>query len=355
MSRFLSKATSILQPYTPGEQPQAMRYIKLNTNESPYPPSPRVEAAIHQVDCAGLRLYPDPDVTTLREAMARHYSLTQEQVFVGGGSDEVLGYAFMAFFDRGDKVYFPSITYGFYKVYADLFHLRSVEIPLESDFSVNVDTFLGLDGNLFLANPNAPTGICLDVAQIEKIVQRNRNRLVVIDEAYIDFAPGQSCVGLIGKYDNLLVVQTFSKSRALAGMRIGSAFGHPDLIAGLSRIKYSFNPYNMDRISIAAGIAAMGDEVYFKEITGKIIATRERIRTQLTAMNFTVLPSQSNFLFVRPHTISSGALYVQLKENGVLVRFFNKPVICEYLRVTIGTDDEMDEFLQILRRILPCA
>lgn len=348
MSRFLSRATAAMEPYTPGEQPRDAHYIKLNTNESPYPPSPEVIAAIAAFDAGDLRLYPDPAATEFRHVAAGCYSLTPAQVFAGGGSDEVLAYAFMAFFDRGDKVYFPDITYGFYKVYAELFGLKSATIPLKEDFTLNIRDYFGLDGNIFIANPNAPTGICLDASEIEELLRKNPDRLVVVDEAYVDFSNGKSCLRLIDSYDNLLVVQTFSKSRGLAGMRLGLGFGAPELIGGLERIKYSFNPYNIDRVSFAAGVAALKSGEYMREMAGKIIKTRERVREELQKRGFTVLPSEANFLFAKSPYISGGKLYESLKKNGILVRYFDKERLRGFVRVTIGSDEEMDIFLDKL-------
>ena len=345
-SRFLSKATASLEPYAPGEQPRDQRYIKLNTNECPYPPSPKVALALQEASSGDLRLYPDPDATDLTAALAEYHGLSPRQALACGGSDEVLAYAFMAFFDRGDRVCFPDITYGFYQVYADLFGLEAVKIPLRQDFTLNVEDYLGLEGHIFIANPNAPTGIALAPGEIEKILRDDPRRLVVVDEAYADFAPGSSCMGLIGRYDNLLIVTTFSKSRALAGMRLGAGYGDPALISGMNRVKYSFNPYNLDRISMAVGIAGIQDQDYFNEIVGKILATRQRVAGRLGGLGFTVLPSSANFLFLCHPRLSGGELYSRLRENGILVRHFQKPRIQEYIRLTIGTDAEMDIFLQ---------
>ena len=352
MSRFLSRAVQNLAPYTPGEQPQDKSYIKLNTNECPYGPSLLVREAVERFAADSLRLYPDPDSEALRRAAADYYGLKPEQVFAGGGSDEALAYAFMAFFDRGDTVLFPDITYGFYQVYADLFALNTKIVPLTEDFRVQIADYFGAEGHIFLANPNAPTGTVLPVADIEEILRQNSDKLVIVDEAYVDFAPGASCVGLIASYDNLLVVQTFSKSRALAGMRLGFAFGQKALIDGLERIKYSFNPYNLDRASVAVGIAALADKEYLGRITGQIIATRQRTAQALTKLSFTVLPSGSNFLFAASPAIGGQDLYLALKEAGILVRHFNKPRIADFVRITIGTDEEMRQFLQAVETIL---
>lgn len=349
MSRFLSKSTAAMMPYVPGEQPRDQQYIKLNTNENPYPPSPGVAKALREQNSADLRLYPDPDAGEFTAALAACYGLAPDQVLACGGSDEALAYTFMAFFDRGDRVYFPDITYGFYRVYADLFGLTTVEVPLREDFSLTVEDYFDLDGNLFIANPNAPTGTGVAPSSIEEILRRNPDRLVVVDEAYVDFAPGMSCIDLIARYDNLLVIQTFSKSRALAGMRLGAAFGQSELIAGLNRIKYSFNPYNLDRVSLAVGIAGIRDKAYTREIVGKVIGSRERVKAWLWEMDFTVLPSDANFLFVRHPQLSGGELYAKLRENGILVRHFEKPRIGNFVRLTIGTDAEMNQFIKTLR------
>ncbi len=352
MSRFLSKATAALSPYVPGEQPRDQQYIKLNTNECPYPPSPGVRTALAALDTADFRLYPDPDVMGLREAMARNYGLSPHEVFAGAGSDEVLGYAFMAFFNQGDPVYFADITYGFYTVYAQLCGLQAVEIPLEEDFSLSVDSYRQVDGHSILANPNAPTGMVLTPAQIELLLKEKPNRLVIVDEAYIDFAKGKSCVPLIHQYDNLLVVQTFSKSRSLAGMRLGCGLGNKALIEGLNRIKFSFNPYNLDRAAIAAGIAAIEDRQEYRRNVEKIIATRTATVEALEKLGFVVLPSEANFLFIRHPSLTGEEIYRRLKAQGVLVRHFAKPRIADFVRVTIGTDAQMQQFITLVGGLL---
>ena len=338
-SRFLGKTAGSITPYVPGEQPQDKKYIKLNTNECPYPPSPTISSAF--TDYGDLRLYPDPDVKALSQEMAGYYGLAANQVLAAAGSDEALAYMFMAFFSQGDKVYYPDISYGFYSVYAELLGLCSCTIPLREDFTIAPEDYFGLDGNIVIANPNAPTGIALTVSQIEQILLANPNRLVVIDEAYVDFAAGYSCINLIEKYDNLMVVQTFSKSRALAGMRIGFAFGQAPLIDGLNRIKYSFNPYNLDRVAIAVGISSIRDRDYLESTVAKIVKTREWTVGQLEKLGFETLPSKTNFIFAKAPNISGGKLYLALKECGILVRHFEKPRISDFVRITIGTDDEM--------------
>lgn len=350
-SRFLSRETAAMTPYTPGEQPRDRKFIKLNTNECPYAPSPRVEQALREFASETLRLYPDPDSTAFTQALAEEYGLQPNQVLACGGSDESLAFAFMAFCDRGSRVWFPDITYGFYIVYANLFGLKPVQVPLREDFSLVLEDYCDADGMTVIANPNAPTGMVLHPNQIEEFLKANPNRLVLVDEAYGDFAPGYSCVPLIDKYDNLLVIRTFSKSRALAGMRLGVALGNAALIDGMNRIKYSFNPYNLDRVSTAVGMAALSDRADFKATVGRVIATRERTAQALEDMGFIVLSSQSNFLFVCHPERSGETMYTALRERGILVRYFNKPRIDRFIRVTIGTDEEMQAFLQALEEI----
>lgn len=350
-SRFLSRATAAMKPYVPGEQPQNRQCIKLNTNESPYPPSPLVQKALAEQDYAELRLYPDPDSRKLNEALVTFNRLQPGQALATGGSDEALAFAFMTFFDRGDKVYFADVTYGFYRVYADLFGLETVEIPVREDFSINVEDYFGLDGNIFIANPNAPTGMTLPKEQIEEILRRNPDRLVVVDEAYADFAPGTSCMGLIDRYENLLIIQTFSKSRALAGMRLGAAYGQAPLIDGMNRIRYSFNPYNLDQISIRVGLAAVADYDYCMEIVGKVIKTRERVGARLRELGYTVLPSDTNFLFIAHPTLGGAELHEGLKAQNILARYFPKKRIDRFLRLTIGSDADMDTFLRVAEEL----
>ncbi len=352
MSRFAGKTAAAIAPYVPGEQPTDKSYIKLNTNECPYPPSPKAAAAIAAFDPASLRLYPDPDSGAIKQAAAAAYGLEEKQVFVGGGSDEILACAFLAFCDQSKPVCFPDITYGFYKVYADLFSAKAEELPLDDDFQVNISSYAKAAGPVLLANPNAPIGICLDPAQIEELLRQNADRLVIIDEAYIDFAPGKTCLPLLEKYGNLLVVQTFSKSRGLAGLRIGLAFGSEELIYDLERIKYSFNPYNIDRLTGDIAIAVLGDKLYCRETAAKIISTRQRTAKSLSQMGFNVLPSSANFLMAFREGISGEELYRQLKARGILVRHFQKPRISGFIRISVGTDSDMDAFLGAVRQIL---
>lgn len=344
--RFWSDSTAGLTPYTPGEQPRDRTYCKLNTNECPYPPSPAVSDALLALNSADLRLYPDPDATALTAALAAEKGLGTDQVLVCGGSDEALAFAFMAFYAQGDTVCFADITYGFYAVYARLFGLHIHEIPLREDFTLSAADYMDAPGGIFIANPNAPTGIALARERIEELLCANPDRLVVVDEAYIDYAPVASCVPLIAKYDNLLVVQTFSKSRALAGMRLGAAFANASLIDAMNRIKYSFNPYNIDRVSQAVGCAALQDPLYLQEVTAKVIATRERVAAQLGGLGCRVLPSATNFLFVAHPKWTGHTFCAKLKEQGILVRYFDQPRIQSFVRVSIGTDLEMDQFLR---------
>ncbi|WRS28076.1 histidinol-phosphate transaminase [Oscillospiraceae bacterium MB08-C2-2] len=352
MSRFLSRAVGAVKPYVPGEQPQDKAYVKLNTNECPYPPSPAVEKALAASPAQLLRLYPDPDSAKLRQAIGDYYSLPPEQVLACGGSDEALAYAFMAFFDRGDPVCFPDITYGFYQVYADLFGLDAKTIPLRGDYALCPEDFCGLPGNLFIANPNAPTGLCLEPEQIEQILRGDPHRLVVVDEAYGDFAPGKSAVPLLGKYDNLLVVQTLSKSRSLAGMRIGFALGSAELIGDMNRVRCSFNPYNLSRLSMLCGIEAMADREYFEATVAKIMDTRKKTQQALAKLGFVYLDSSTNFIFARHPALEGKQLYLSLKESGILVRHFDLPRIQDFVRITIGTPDEMECLLKTIRRLL---
>lgn len=336
-----------MQAYVPGEQPVDIdTYIKLNTNECPYPPSPKVLDVINSRNNTDLKLYPTPVMSKLCSEMAALYKLKPGQVSAAGGSDEALAYIFMAFFEAGDKVYFPDITYGFYKVYADLFSLNYTEIPLDKDLKINVQDYLNLDGNIFIANPNAPTGIALIPCEIEQILKGNPDRLVVIDEAYVDFSEGKTVIPLIEKYDNLIVVQTFSKSRSLAGMRIGFSFGREELMAGIEKVKFSFNPYNIDRISESVAIEAIRDTAYMRESVEKIKATRSRVSKKLKELGFILTGSETNFLFARHEKISGFDFYARLKSDKILIRHLKGKRTDDYNRITIGTDAEMDKFLE---------
>ena len=357
MIKFWNDKIKEIEPYVPGEQPKDKKYIKLNTNENPYSPSEKVIEKIKSMNLKDLKLYPDPDVSKLREVIADYFSkkisekFTKEQIFVGNGSDEVLALIFMTFFNKGDKVYYPDITYSFYPVYTDLFDLKEVKIPLNKNFEIEIDKYFGLDGHIIITNPNAPTSIALKLNEIEKIVKNNPTQLVVIDEAYVDFG-AESSVKLVNKYDNVLVVQTFSKSRSFAGMRLGYAIGSENIIEGLNRLKFSFNSYTIDRISIEAGIESFKDDDYFVKTNAKIIETREKTVKKLKELGFKVLNSSANFIFISHNKVFAGDLYKQLKDNGILVRYFAKNRIDNYLRVTIGTDEDMEIFIEKLNKLL---
>jgi len=350
-SKFWSEKVKSLEPYVPGEQPKDKKYIKLNTNENPYPPSPRVIKAIIDSANEGLRLYPDPECTELCQEIARYYNLNEKQVFPGNGSDEILAFAFMAFFNPGNPIVFPDITYSFYPVYCDLYNIDYELNPLDDEFNIQVDGFLRPNGGIVFPNPNAPTGKALPLSDIIKILDYNKESVVIIDEAYVDFG-GETTACMIDRYPNLLVIQTFSKSRSLAGLRLGFALGDERLIDALNIVKNSFNSYTIDRLAIKAGMEAIKDDEWFQSSRQKIIATRERITSALRALGFKVLDSKANFIFISHESYRAGDLFTILKNKGVLVRYFNKPRIDNYLRVSIGTDDEMDRFLEILKEVI---
>lgn len=351
MSKYWSKLASGIEPYVPGEQPKDRAYTKLNTNENPYPPSTKVLEAIKAAANESLKLYPDPLGAELKSTLADYYGLKKEQVFLGNGSDEVLGFAFMAFFDPQKPILFPDITYSFYPVYANLFKIDYELVPLKNDFTLPVEQFFRPNGGIIFPNPNAPTGEYITLRAIEEILEHNTEHVVIIDEAYIDFG-GESALSLINKYPNLLVVQTFSKSRSLAGLRVGFALGHQDLIQGLERIKNSLNSYTLDRLALAGSVEAVKDKAYFEETRNKIIQTRERVIGELLNIGFKVIPSKANFVFISLPTFKAEELFKKLKEAAVLVRYFNQPRIDNYLRVSIGSDIEMDRFLEAVRKII---
>ena len=348
MSRFLKPSLAALEAYVPGEQPQDRKYIKLNTNESPYPPPQSVAAVLNAEEAAKLRLYSDPESRVLKERLARNYGRAQAEVFVSNGSDEILNFAFMAYGEQG--VRFADITYGFYSVFADLYGLDAEVIPLREDFSLDAEAFCGKDGLTVITNPNAPTGMALPLAAIEEIVSSSRG-VVLVDEAYVDFG-AESAVNLIDRYDNLLVVQTFSKSRSMAGARLGFAFGNAALIADLERIKYATNPYNINRLTQAAGAQALEEDDYFRANCRRIIETRSYVSAELQKRGFTLTDSQANFLFARSDRIDGETLYRRLREKGVLIRHFTKERIKDYNRITIGSREEMEIFLQKTDEIL---
>ena len=350
MSRFFTESLSALQPYVPGEQPQDMQYIKLNTNESPFPPAPGVIQAISSAEVERLYLYSDPDCKALIESVARRFGLRSEQVTVGNGSDEVLWFALRAFCDEKTPLAYNDITYGCYKTWCGLLNVPSRILPLKDDYAIDLSLYDNLQATVMVTNPNAPTGICLNLEQIEGILRANPDNVVIVDEAYVDFG-GKSAVSLIDQYDNLLVVQTCSKSRSLAGARLGFAMGNPELIADLNRIKFSFNPYNVNRLTCLAGIAAMEDEAYFNRCTKAVASTRDRMAEALKHMGFTVTDSKANFLFAESSRISGKELYLKLKERGILVRHFDKPRLENRLRITVGSDQQMDALLTALRQL----
>lgn len=351
MSQYWSDVVQNLEPYVPGEQPKDKTYIKLNTNENPYPPSPNVLAAIQQAANENLRLYPTPTCDELRTGIAHYHGLKTEQVFVGNGSDELLAFSFLAFFNPGSAILFPDITYSFYPVYCALFHIDYTLIPLDEDFSIPVEKFFEKNGGIIFPNPNAPTGKSISLKSIAEIAEHNANQVVIIDEAYIDFG-GESAVKLIEHYPNLLIIQTLSKSRSLAGLRVGFAMGHKDLIEALDRVKNSINSYTLDRVALAGALESFKDEGYFQDARQKVIATREKTALKLEAMGFRIIPSKANFIFISHPSISAEQLYQQLREKGILVRYFNKARIDNFLRVSIGTEEEMECFLQGLTEIL---
>ena len=398
MSRFLSKASESLLPYTPGEQPQGRKFIKLNTNECPYPPSPKVAEAIlagyeeiaagcgtagaagraEKADCgwdagateagkmaekvaqimppelANLRLYSDPEERVLIEAIAAHYRVGTNQVIAGNGSDEILGFAFRAFCDSEAPLQFADLTYGFYPALCGLYGIPFRVVPLEEDFTLNIEPYKNCGNNVIIANPNAPTGMNLPLSAIEEVAASNPDRVVMVDEAYVDFG-GESCVSLLPKYENLVIIQTFSKSRSLAGARVGFAIANPELIADMNRIKYSFNPYNVNRLSILAGAAAMRDWDYTKECTGRICKTREKTTEALRALGFTVLDSKTNFIFAKSGDMPGKVYFDGLREAGILVRRWDSERIKDYVRISIGSEEEMETFVKETEKLVEAA
>ena len=401
MSRFLSKASESLLPYTPGEQPQGRKFIKLNTNECPYPPSPKVAEAIlagyeeiaagcgtagaadmaEQAETAGcgcnagateagkmaekaarvmppelanLRLYSDPEERVLIEAIADRYDVGTNQVIAGNGSDEILGFAFRAFCDQNAPLQFADLTYGFYPALCGLYGIPFKVVPLEEDFTLNIEPYKNCGNNVIIANPNAPTGMSLPLSAIEEVAASNPDRVVMVDEAYVDFG-GESCVSLLPKYENLVIIQTFSKSRSLAGARVGFAIANPELIADMNRIKYSFNPYNVNRLSILAGAAAMRDWDYTKECTGRICKTREKTTEALRALGFTVLDSKTNFIFAKSGDMPGKVYFDGLREAGILVRRWDSERIKDYVRISIGSEEEMETFVEETKKLVEAA
>ncbi|MCM1234916.1 MAG: histidinol-phosphate transaminase [Ruminococcus flavefaciens] len=347
MNQYWSRRIRNIVPYTPGEQPRDRQFIKLNTNECPYPPSPQAIEAIRAGAGYSLRLYPDPECLELRTAIARREGLDVSQVFCGNGSDEILAFAFQAFFDPDREVVFPKITYSFYPVYTDFFGLKRREVPMNPDFSDPVDLLYGGNGGVVLANPNAPTGIAVGLDTVEKLLQANPNVVVIVDEAYVDFG-AESAVELIGRYSNLLVVQTTSKSRALAGLRVGWAMGDAELIDGLRCVRDSINSYTVDRLAQAGAAAAIEDEDYFQSIRRRVMDTRAWTEEALKGKGFTVLPSQANFVFVSHPSHTGKELLDGLRQRDVLVRWWDKPEIRDWLRISIGTQGDMEALIKAL-------
>lgn len=351
MNKYWSSRLEGIKPYVPGEQPKIVNLIKLNTNENPYPPSPKVTEAVQNIAPAAYRLYPDPECSGLIKAIAEHYGVETDQIFVGNGSDEILAFAYLAYFDKGKEIVFADITYSFYPVYADFFGLDYRQIPLKDDFTFDVDAFCGGNHGVIIANPNAPTGIDMGLANIEKILKANPDVVVIVDEAYVDFGC-ESALEFVNKYPNLLVIRTFSKSRSLAGLRVGYAIGDSKLIEALNCVKNCINSYTLDRVALAAAQAAVEDKAYFDETCSKIIATRENTVKALRELGFTVLDSKANFIFAKHETVSGVELFKKLREMGIIVRHFSAPRINEWLRITIGTDAEMDALIDGIKKII---
>lgn len=350
--RFWSPEVRELEPYVPGEQPKIQNLLKLNTNENPYPPSPKVVEAVQEVlheQADVLRLYPDPDATVLKQAIAKQQNIDVSQVFVGNGSDEVLAHIFKAFFLQDEPILYPDITYSFYPVYSQFFGTKTKEIPLNENFEIDVRDYTQPNGGVIITNPNAPTSIALSLAEIEQVLQANPDRVVVIDEAYVDFG-AESAVSLINRYENLVVCQTTSKSRSLAGLRVGFAIAQSHLIAALEAVKNSFNSYPIDRFAIAAAVASFEDQAYFEEQCQKVITSREKLVRDLTVLGFNVLPSKANFIFATHSQHDAGQLAQKLREQGIIVRYFNKPRINQFLRITVGTDEQNARLVQTLKQ-----
>ena len=351
MSRFLSPRFAGLEAYTPGEQPQDQQYVKLNTNESPYPPSPEVLERISAAETGRLNLYPDPTGRVLKEKLAALYGVEPENVFLSNGSDDILNFSFMAFCDAERGAAFPEISYGFYPVYADLYHVPCIQMPLKEDFSVDYRDYCGIGKMVVIANPNAPTGMEISISEIEEILRSNPQNVVLIDEAYVDFG-GTSCVELTKQYDNLLVVQTFSKSRSMAGMRIGYAMGDPKLIRYLNDVKYSVNSYTMNYAALQLGVEAVEDEAYFEECCARIVKTREHAESRLRQLGFTFPKSYGNFIFASHKRIPAKEIFEKLKADGIYVRYWDKDRIRNHLRITVGTDEQMEALYRALETLL---
>ena len=349
-SKFFTDRFAALTPYTPGEQPQERKYVKLNTNESPFPPSPGVQAAVAE-EALRLQLYSGPESANVTRALSERYGYPADQILVGNGSDELLNFAFMAYCDETHPALFADITYGFYPVFAEINRVPWIEIPLREDLSIRLSDYTLRDGTVFIANPNAPTGLALCRSEIEAMLQARPDRIHVIDEAYVDFG-AESVLPLVERYDNLLVIQTFSKARSMAGARLGFAIGQAPLIRDLNTLKYSTNPYNVNRMTAAAGVAALKEDDYYRENAKQIMENRAWTVAELRRMGFEVTDSMSNFLFARSARMDGGELYRRLKERGVLVRHFDKPRISAYIRVTVGTREQMEVFIRETETLL---
>lgn len=351
MSKFLSNLYSSLEAYTPGEQPKDKAYIKLNTNESPFPPSPEVVKAINDDVINDLNLYPDPEVSMLRTAIAEHFGVNKENIFVGNGSDDVIAFSVMAFCGRGGRLACPDITYGFYPVYAQLFGVELTEVPLKEDFTVSIEDYKDFECPVIIANPNAPTGLMLSLAEVETLINQNPDRLVIMDEAYMDFGKA-SAAELTKKYSNLIVIQTFSKSRSLAGLRVGFAVANEEIIRDLETMRFSFNPYNINSLTLRAASAAIKDKAYYDDCIDKIIENREETKIALKEMGFKVLDSKSNFIFASHSDLSAKNLYEELKNRGILVRYFGKERIKDFVRITVGSKEQMQKVTEEIKNIL---
>ena len=336
-------------PYVPGEQPKKEHMIKLNTNENPYPPAPGVAKAVADVDIDRLRLYPDPTAAPLVNALADFYHVNPDQVFVGVGSDDVLSMCFLTFFNSEKPIFFPDITYSFYKVWADLYRIPYECQKLDENFKIVKEDYYKENGGVIFPNPNAPTGLYEDLVDVEDIIAHNQDVIVIVDEAYVDFA-GRSAMELIDKYENLIIVQTFSKARSMAGMRIGYAISNPTLIKYLNDVKYSFNSYTMDQTTLALGAAAIADRAYFEETVHKVVETREWTKKELTKLGFVFGDSKANFIFASHPEIPAADLFAALREANIIVRYFNKPRIANYLRITIGTQEDMEKLIEFLKK-----
>ena len=350
MSRFISSKFNSLTPYTPGEQPQERKYIKLNTNESPFPPSPMAQRLARQ-SAGDLQLYSDPECKALVKIASQKLGVAEDEILFTNGSDEILNFAFSAFCDKDNPAVFANITYGFYKVFAEYNGVPYIELPLKDDFTLDINDYIGINKTVFIANPNAPTGIALSKEKIEKVVSSNPNNVVVVDEAYVDFG-GESCTDLIHKYDNLLVCQTFSKSRSLAGGRLGFGVACKEIINDLNTIKYSTNPYNINRMTMSAGIGALCDDKYFVNNCKKIADTRKYTEEKLKELGFVMTDSKANFIFAKHSKIGGKELYLALKEKGVLIRHFETELLKDYNRITVGSDGQMQAFIDILKDVL---